>query len=199
MFYKFLTFTSVYCAHISISKYESPPTRWMTDGITIVGVTDGMCNIETSVRKESKWGAGITTAVYKANNIVSSLQNSNFKVISNPYYQYGEPINGDINPDSINAKIMFYYGDCKIVMKNESNINEKEYLESYSIVNNCANKFLYNSVESLDSDNKKNDNDKVTSEFVGIIIGSTLGAIVVLFILYLILVKICCNEGRFEK
>ena len=34
---------------------------------------------------------------------------------------------------------------------------------------------------------------------VGIIIGSTLGAIVVLFILYLILVKICCNEGRFEK
>ena len=56
----------------------------MTDGITIVGVLMECVILKPALEKNLS--IGITTAVYKANNIVSSLQNSNFKVISNPYY-----------------------------------------------------------------------------------------------------------------
>ncbi len=168
---------------VSIYKYESPPTRWMTDGITIVGVTDGLCNIETNIKQQNGHLAGVTSSVYKANNIIYNLQNNNFKIITNPYYVYGEMEGISGEPVSINAKIMFYYGNCKILMKNRTDISEQEYSTSYSIISSCANQHLYNSVELLDSFNKKEKVKLSTLEYVIIILVSIIVVVVILSLL----------------
>lgn len=178
---------------VSIYKYESPPTRWMTDGITIVGVTDGLCNIETNVKQQSKWAAGVTSSVYKANNIINNLQNNNFKVISNPYNVYGEMEGLGGEPYSINAKIMFYYGNCKILMKNESDITEQEYSTSYSIISSCANHHLYNSVDLLDSSNNKKEKVKLSPVEYVIMFASIIGGCCFLACCYVLVQSYCCK------
>ena len=92
---------------------------------------------------------------------------------------------------------MFYYGNCKILMINESNINEKEYIESYSKVNECAIKYLYKCVDTANNNNNNNSkkNDSLSLEIIGIIIGCVLG-IIILFILYLLYVSYSNNNNK---
>lgn len=175
---------------LSISKYESPPTRWITNGVLIVGVTDGECKTETKIKQQSKWGAGNTFTIYKAPDILKNLNKQFYTTVHAPYFTL------DSGDETIEASLEFYYGNCKILVKNESDITDHEYFNSYTELANCANKHLYNSVESLDNDNKKkNNNHELSSEFIAIIFGSILGGSIVLICLYLFISAYCCNKN----
>ena len=167
---------------LSISKYESPPTRWITNGVLIVGVTDGECITETKIKHQTKWGAGNTFTIYKAPDILKNLNKQFYTTIHAPYNTLDSELG-----ETIEASLEFYYGNCKILVKNESDITDDEYFNSYTELTNCANKHLYNSAESLDNDNKKkNNNNGLGNEniFIGIIFGSILGGFIVLTCLY---------------
>jgi hypothetical protein len=175
---------------LSISKYESPPTRWITNGVLIVGVTDGECITETKIKQQSKWGAGNTFTIYKAPDILKNLNKQFYTTVHAPYSTL------DSGDETIEASLEFYYGNCKILVKNESDITDHEYFNSYTELANCANKHLYNSAESLDNDNKKkNNNHELSSEFIAIIFGSILGGSIVLICLYLFISAYCCNKN----
>ncbi len=176
---------------LSISKYESPPTRWITNGVLIVGVTDGECNTETKIKQQSKWAAGNTFTIYKAPDILKNLNKQFYTTVWAPYSTL------DSGDETIEASLEFYYGNCKILVKNESNITDHEYFKSYTELSNCAYKYFYNSAELLDNDNKKkNNNDKLTSELMGIIFGSIIGGSIVLICLYLFISTYCCNNNN---
>ncbi len=176
---------------LSISKYESPPTRWITNGVLIVGVTDSECITETKIKQQSKWAAGNTFTIYKAPDILKSLNKQFYTTIHAPYSTL------DSGDETIEASLEFYYGNCKILVKNESDITDHEYFNSYTELANCANKHFYNSVESLDSDNKKkSNNDELTSELMGIIFGSIVGGFIVIICLYLFISYYCYNNKK---
>lgn len=173
---------------LSISKYESPPTRWLTNGVLIVGVTDGECITETKIKQQSKWGAGNTFTIYKAPDILKNLNKQFYTTVRAPYSTL------DSGDETIEASLEFYYGNCKILVKNESDITDHEYFKAYTELSNCAYKYFYNSAESLDSDNKKkNSNDKITSELIGIIFGSIIGACILVFCSFIIYLNISCS------
>ena len=176
---------------LSISKYESPPTRWITNGVLIVGVTDGECITETKIKQQSKWGAGNTFTIYKGPDILKNLNKQFYTTIHAPYSTL------DSGDETIEASLEFYYGNCKILVKNESDITEHEYFNSYTELTNCANKHFYNSVELLDSDNKrKKNNDKITSELMAIISGSIIGGFIILICLYVFIITYCYNNNN---
>jgi len=170
---------------ISIYKYESPPTRWMTNGIIIVGVTDGECSISTSVERGSKWAAGKTVNNYKAVDILKNLHNHGFDNINTPYFTYG------FDNEVIVSSLAFHYGNCKIVIKNETynkEITNEEYTESYSIISVNAKKNLYISTEIIykTHSNKKTDkNDELYS------------LITISIILFII--ACCCSIAQFKR
>lgn len=151
---------------LSINVYESPPTRWITNGVLVVGVTDGECSITTSIKHETKWGAGDTFNLYKAVNILKYMHIHGFNNILDPsLIADSSPFNGGY----IEASLEYYYGNCKILVKNETDITEEEYITSYAIVSKSAEKYFYNSVEAIDLNN--NNNDRHDDTTILIIIG----------------------------
>lgn len=174
MFSLIFIIATVYSNHIlSISKYESPPTRWITNGVLIVGVTDGKCRTETSFKHINKWTRAYpkTEDIYKASDILKNLNKQFYTTINAPYYTL------DSGNETIEASLEFYYGNCKILVKNQSNIKEYEYYNSYAELANCASKHFYKSVYSLDSYNQ---NNKMSSLLINIICGSLIGTCIVI-------------------
>jgi len=165
---------------LSISKYESPPTRWITNGVLIVGITDGKCTTETKFTYHNKWSKAYpkTEDVYKAYYILKSLNEQFYTTIHAPYYTLGR------SDEFIEASLEFYYGNCKILVKNQSNIKEHEYYNSYSQLSNCAHKYFYNNAEILDISDKKINNNKTTPIVTNIIYSAFIGASIVTMVFH---------------
>ena len=188
--------TTVCCNPIlSISKYESPPTRWITNGILIVGVTDGKCTTETNFKYHNKWSKAYpkTEDVYKAYHILKSLNEEFYTTIHAPYYTLGR------NDEFIEASLEFYYGNCKILVKNQSNIKEHEYYNSYSQLSNCAHKYFYNNAKSLDSTDKKINNNEMSSIASNIIYSALIGASIVTMFSYWFIYSYNNNNNNNSK
>lgn len=147
---------------LSINVYESPPTRWITNGVLVVGVTDGECSIATSIKHETKWGAGNTFNLYTAVNILKYMHTHGFNNVPDPFTEYGMATNAIL----IEASLEYYYGNCKILVKNETDITEEEYITSYAIVSKSAEKYFYNSVEAIDLNNNNNNDDDDTTMLI---------------------------------
>ena len=160
---------------LSIGMYESPPTRWITDGVLVVGVTDGECSITTSIKHETKWGAGNTFNLYTAVNILKYMHTRGFNNIPDPFTLTTDP-----NSHLIEASLEYYYGNCKILVKNETDITEEEYTTSYAIVSKSAEKYFYNSVEAIDLNNNNNEDDDNTVMLI--IISITCSVFVICFV-----------------
>lgn len=175
-----LLVTKIYSIpEISIYKYESPPTRWLTNGIILVGVTDGECSITTSIERETKWGAGKTVNNYKAVEILKNLQNNGFDNINSPYGDYG------FNNEVITVSLAFHYGNCKILIKNETDnteFTEEEYIGSYFIISENAKKNLYTSTEIT----YRNKSNKKRDEFMELI------AVISVISIILFIILCCC-------
>ena len=151
---------------LSINVYESPPTRWITNGVLVVGVTDGECSIATSIKHETKWGAGNTFNLYTAVNILKYMHTHGFNNIPDPFTEYGIRVPNVEIRQYIEASLEYYYGNCKILVKNETDITEEEYITSYAIVSKSAEKYFYNSVEAIDLNNNNNNDDDDTTMLI---------------------------------
>ena len=89
---------------LSINVHESPPTRWITNGVLVVGVTDGECSIATSIKHETKWGAGNTFNLYTAVNILKYMHTHGFNNVPDPFTEYGMATTGHL----IEASLEYY-------------------------------------------------------------------------------------------
>lgn len=173
---------------ISISKYESPPTRWMSDGYLMVGVTDSVCRIWTEIWKESKKAAGKTYSETKAIDFVESLSDYDFYTIVNPYdyVTKGGQLYEGSECEYIEAEVMFKYYYCKVLIRNDTNCesNEKTCEESLSKVKNIVDNLGYTMQGNKDSKKKDKkrwyDNGGILFLVVfGSIIGFTIFVIIV--------------------
>jgi len=161
---------------ISISKYESPPTRWITNGYIMVGVTDTICNIKTDVWKQSKQAAGKTYSETKAIDILQELTVKGYNNIEDPYSYTG-------SNEFIQATVMYKYYYCKVLVRNVSKnrMNSFEYEEYLNEVYSSVNNYGFNPQYSSSYPDKKKDG--IDKELITVLVcASVIGLVVCVLI-----------------
>ena len=154
----------------------------MTNGIIVVGVTDGICEINTEWKEKSKKAAGMTYSKVIANNFLLKLNEQNF-VSFNPFN----------NEEFLLSEIDFTYHNCKIVKFNYSNdINSEEYILTNSAIQQIAESIGFN---KIDEPVKNSSSEEMSTSSIILII---FFGIIILNIICIVIFFACC-QNCFKK
>lgn len=139
-----------------ISKFESPPVRFVTDGVLVVGITDGICSIKTKWREASKKAAGMTYSEVVAVDFLREMDNYGFESID--AFSVDDVIKVTLNAD---------FNNCKVVKYNFTDyITDEEYIASNSVLQKVSNNNGFSQitdfVQNTSNEKKKDKLDLMT-------------------------------------
>ena len=168
---------------IWISRFESPATRFMTDGVQVIGVTDTVCAIKTRWKEASKKAAGITYSEVRAVDFIDSLDELGFGPY-NPFIQ-------NAAWDFVKVRIQYTYGNCKIVGYNISSyISTTEYTTSMNNVYTAAVNNNFFAIENNTVEQKTNSKLPIPMWGIALI---TIGCVLVCFCVFLFCQMFLCK------
>ena len=161
--------------NIFISQFESPPIRFLTDGMLVVGVSDGICEIETKWKESSKKAAGMTRSKVMAVDFLKQLDYYGFYAI-NPFYD---------DNHFIEVSLTASYHNCKVVTYNLTHMTNNDYIVSNNIVKEVSNTNGFNEYSFIDNTTRKKEPKQLTTlVLVMITLSSILFVICIMCICY---------------
>jgi hypothetical protein len=172
-----------------ISKYESPPMRFVTDGVLVVGITDGICEITSKWREASKKAAGMTYSKVLAVDFLREMNNYGFEAM-NPFLAGEDFVEVTLNSNSHNCKIVEY----NFTDSYSNSVSSDEYIASRNFLKQASEN---NGFSEITEFNPSNTTHKKTDQihFVDLL-GITLGVCVCLVFFIILCMKYVCAKQK---